>query len=67
MADLTCPFCDEDGFDDVGLALHLGSDCKQYDNACRRASDFMDRRYGPLTYRDTRAQQVADQNTKEPK
>lgn len=44
MADLTCPFCGEEDFDDVGLALHLGMHCPKYDNACRRASDVAERR-----------------------
>ena len=46
MVDLICPFCNEDDFDDVGLCLHLSGSCPAYDNACRRASDYMDRRCG---------------------
>lgn len=41
---LVCPFCAEDDFDSVGLAIHLGVDCPQYDHACRLASDNFDRR-----------------------
>ena len=41
---LTCPFCNEDDFDDIGLCFHLSMHCRAYDRACRRASDEADRR-----------------------
>lgn len=48
--DMACPFCGEYDFDSVGLAIHLNAGhCAQYDRACRRASDYMDRRCGATT------------------
>ncbi len=42
--DMMCPFCEVAEFDEIGLCLHLASDCRSYDRACRRTSDEMDRR-----------------------
>lgn len=45
MDDIACPFCHEDGFDSVGLAIHFNAGhCTSYDRACRLAADHMDRR-----------------------
>lgn len=44
MADMTCPFCEEADFDEIGLCLHLSMHCPAYDRACRRTSDEVERR-----------------------
>ena len=31
-SNITCPFCLEDNFDEVGLKVHLEHFCNQYDN-----------------------------------
>ena len=44
MSEMTCPFCEETDFDDIGLCLHLSMHCPTYDRACRRTSDEVERR-----------------------
>lgn len=39
---LSCPFCNEDDFDEIGLCMHLSTGCPAYDRACRLTSDYID-------------------------
>ena len=52
--ELTCPFCGEDGFDSVGLCLHLNGNCGPYDRACRMAAEEQERRWDRNAQRNRR-------------
>lgn len=49
--ELICPFCQEDGFDDIGLVRHFAAYCPAYDNACRRSLDEEERRQARMEER----------------
>jgi len=44
MDNLTCPFCEEGDFDEIGLCMHLSGGCARYDHACRMTSDYLEQR-----------------------
>ena len=58
MADFTCPFCEEDDFDEIGLCMHLSSGCVRYDRACRMTSDYLEQRENDRAIR--RAREAGD-------